>query len=88
LEKPLLWNNRKFDLRILVLVNSTGDVFQYDKAYIRLSSNEYDQSDLTDKFIHLTNICLQKYNENFGKYEEGNCLDLDELEGYIRKKYP
>ena len=57
LEKPLLLSNRKFDIRLWVLVNHEGKCFLFKEGYIRTSSVEYDTSpDSLDKaFIHLTN---------------------------------
>lgn len=33
--------------------------------------------------IHLTNDAVQKYGENYGKYEPGNKLSYQELAKYI-----
>jgi hypothetical protein len=43
---------------------------------------------MNDKYVHLTNVCLQKNDANFGKYEDGNCVDVREMEAYINKIYP
>ncbi len=43
---------------------------------------------MADKFVHLTNVCLQQHNSAYGKYEEGNCVDTQALEGYVNTLYP
>ena len=86
LEKPLLWHNRKFDIRVWVLVTSKGEIFYYEQGYMRTTTQEYNDQDV-NKFIHLTNVCLQQNQNDFGKFEDGNCVDYYELEEYIRNKY-
>jgi Tubulin-tyrosine ligase family len=74
LEKPLLIKKRKFDIRLWVLVNQESKAFIFKEGYIRTSSYEYDVSpESIDKlFIHLTNNAVQRYNDNYGAFEEGN----------------
>lgn len=42
LEKPLLWHNRKFDIRVWVLVTSKGEIFYYEQGYMRTTTQEYN----------------------------------------------
>jgi len=42
IEKPLLINNRKFDMRVWVLLTATFDVYIFPEGYLRLSSENYD----------------------------------------------
>ena len=52
------------------------------EGYIRTSSENFDLS-LSEKdnyFIHLTNNAIQKNNENYGKFENGNQLSFEDLE--------
>jgi len=52
------------------------------EGYIRTSSENFDLS-LSEKdnyFIHLTNNAIQKNNENYGKFENGNQLSFEHLE--------
>lgn len=85
-EKPLLYYGRKFDIRVWALVTSKNEVFIYKHGYIRTSSNEYSLSD-PNNYVHLTNNCLQKHGDNYGKHEEGNTLGLDKLQKYFDEKY-
>ncbi len=41
IEKPLLIGNRKFDIRIWVLVTQDMDVYIFKEGYIRTSSEEF-----------------------------------------------
>lgn len=38
-----------------------------------------------DKMIHLTNDAVQKYGDNYGKYEAGNKISYGDLQRYIEK---
>lgn len=63
LEKPLLYKNRKFDIRVWAVVTSNSDFFFYNTGYIRTSSFEYSvhidkNDDENSKFTHLTNNLL------------------------------
>jgi hypothetical protein len=40
-ERPLLYQGRKFDIRVWVGVNDQLDVFFYREGYIRTSSYQY-----------------------------------------------
>lgn len=78
MEKPLLIFNRKFDIRIWALINNLSKKMQFyvfREGYLRLSSLEYNienKNDIKNKFIHLTNNAIQKYSEDYGKFESGN----------------
>jgi len=87
IEKPLLYYGRKFDIRVWVLVTAKMEVFFYRTPYMRTSSNEY-VTDAFDNYIHLTNNCLQKHGDNFGRFESGNTLPLSSLQGYIDDAFP
>jgi len=87
IEKPLLYLKRKFDIRIWVVVTEKYEIFVYKQAYIRTSSDSYDVK-ASDNYIHLTNNCLQKFGDNYGKHEDGNTLPLHSLDEYFKKEYP
>lgn len=80
LERPLLISNRKFDIRLWVLINHEGKVYLFKEGYVRTSSYEFDMSpDSLDKpFVHLTNNAVQRYNNCYGAFEEGNQLSLEQ----------
>lgn len=58
MEKPLLYNKRKFDIRCYILMTSINNKFKaywYQEGYIRTSCKEFSLDDVEDKFTHLTN---------------------------------
>jgi hypothetical protein len=62
----------------------------FKEGYIRTSSEEFTLSkeSLGEANIHLTNNAVQKHNENYGKFEEGNILSYKEMEKYLIEKNP
>ncbi len=64
LEKPMLIMNRKFDIRIWVLVTNGLKGFVFQEGYVRLSSLEYSCTDspANNTFMHLTNNAVQKFS--------------------------
>ena len=87
IEKPLLYRGRKFDIRIWALVTCKNEVFIYKHGYMRTSSDEYSLNN-PNNYVHLTNNCLQKHGDNYGKHEEGNTLSLDALQKYLDETFP
>ena len=79
IEKPLLIENKKFDIRQWVLVTDWNPltVWAYKDSYVRLASQEYNEKKL-DKYSHLTNTAIVKEHV---KKEYGDELDSDEEEG-------
>ena len=73
LEKPLLYQNRKFDIRIWILLigNQENYVYIFKEGHLKATCSEFDiNSD--SPYIHLTNYSVQKHNEDFSKKEIGN----------------
>ena len=68
IKNPLLLNGYKFDLRIYILVTSVNplEAFIYKEGFGRFSTQPYtlDPSDKANKYIHLTNVSINKYNLN------------------------
>jgi tubulin monoglycylase TTLL3/8 len=77
IERPMVVIGKKFDIRVWVLVTSVNPltVFMFTKPYLRFTSEDYDPTKLSDKFMHLTNASISKNNYNAkkikteGKYE-------------------
>ena len=59
----------------------------FKQGYIRTSSNNYTM-DEQDRFIHLTNNCLQVHGDGYGLHESGNTLSYQTVEDYFRETYP
>lgn len=66
---PLLIGGKKFDLRIYVLVLSYQPLtfYLYRTGFARFTSFRYSSNveDITNNYIHLTNVAIQKTSENY-----------------------
>jgi len=70
LDSPLLVENKKFDLRIYVLVTSVDPLIAFiaDEAMVRFCTEEYQKpsKDNMHKVLgHLTNFSLNKLSDKF-----------------------
>ena len=86
IENPLLYFDRKFDIRIWVLLTHDFKVYMFNEGHLKCCSVKYTL-DSNDNFSHLTNYSFQKYNNNFGKYEKGNEVSFDDLQNNININY-
>ena len=88
IEKPLLYQGRKFDVRVWVLITPHLEIYFYNTPYIRTSSNAYNIDSMQNE-IHLTNNTQQKQLTEYSKYEEGNTLPFyDSLLAFLRESHP
>ena len=74
IDKPLLINKRKFDIRCFGLITSINGFikgYYYQDGYLRTSSKKFTTENLT-RAVHLTNEAVQMRYEDFGKFEHGN----------------
>lgn len=88
---PLLYKNRKFDIRAYGLFCSIqGNIqgFFYKEGYLRTSGYEFNLKNVENKYIHLTNDAVQKYGNNYGKHEAGNKLSYLEFQEYLNTTHP
>ena len=60
IERPLLINERKFDIRLWVLVTHDLDCYLFEEGYIRTSSYKYscDAESIGNLLVHLTNNAI------------------------------
>ena len=81
LEKPLLYKKRKFDIRMWVLLISEkpNEVYIFKEGHLKATCSEFNLSS-KDLNIHLTNYSIQKYCENFSKFEIGNEISFEEFQ--------
>ena len=90
IESPLLINKRKFDIRIFGMITSVNGIIKgyfYDEGYIRTSSKKYTLKNLNDKIVHLTKDAIQKYGDDYGKYENGKKLSFGDFQAYLNANY-
>ena len=90
IERPLLIRQRKFDIRIWVLVAHDMKVYFFREGYLRTSGYEYstEEKDWNKREIHLTNNAVQKYSNIYGQFEDGNQLSFRDFQTYLDDTYP
>ena len=87
IEKPLLFNGRKFDIRVFLLLDQNLNLFILKEGYLKTCSNEYNL-DTKEPLIHITNYSLQKKSPDFCKHEYGNELSFMDFQNMLDKSYP
>ena len=87
IEKPLLYKNRKCDIRIWVLLTQSMKVYVFKEGHLKACSEEYKLNS-KNPYIHITNYSFQKYNNNFQKFEKGNEIPFYEFQKFINEAYP
>ena len=88
IENVLLYNKRKFDIRIWVLIvfiNNKIECFYFKEGHLKSSTENYNLND-NNIFIHLTNYSIQKNNNNFSKFEIGNEISFKEFQNFLGSK--
>lgn len=85
IERPLLIYQRKFDIRVWVLVTHEMKVYFFKEGYLRTSSEIYtlESDSVKNKNVHLTNNAVQKYSEKYGQFEDGNQLSFDAFQVFF-----
>ena len=90
IENPLIIQNKKFDIRQWVLVSSSDPltVWIYSDCYLRFGVDDYDQTNLNNLFIHLTNNCISKESQRFSDCEIKDCMwHIEEFRTYLKETY-
>ncbi len=85
IERPLLYKDRKFDIRCFGLITSTNGCIKgyfYPEGYVRTSSKPFTLDDLS-RGVHLTNEAVQINYNDFGKFEAGNKVSYGDLQTYL-----
>lgn len=75
----MLYNGRKFDFRVWVLIDQTQKYYFFREGYLRLACDHFDLGNLKNLYVHLTNNAVQKNHNNYGKFELGNQLSMQDL---------
>jgi tubulin---tyrosine ligase len=74
---------RKFDIRWFGIAQIVdGKHFRgyfFRQGYIRTSSYKFNLHDLEDRDVHLTNDAVQDRNDEYGKYEPGNKVSMEDF---------
>ena len=90
IEDPLLYNGRKFDIRIWVLFTYVGkdnkyEIYVFKEGHLKACSDNFN-IDSDNLFIHLTNYSVQKHNKNFSKVEIGNEISFQLFQQELNKQ--
>lgn len=82
IDSPLLIGGKKFDLRLYVLVLSFKPLKCYisDLGFARFCNAKYEDAaaDLDNRFVHLTNVAVQKHGEDYNS-AHGNKWGVNKL---------
>jgi len=83
-----LIGGKKFDMRIYCLVTSYSPLvaYLYRDGFARFTHHRYDSEDISNTFVHLTNVAIQKTSENYDE-KLGGKWDLRTLKLYLVSKY-
>uniref|UniRef100_A0A182INZ1 Tubulin polyglutamylase TTLL4 n=1 Tax=Anopheles atroparvus TaxID=41427 RepID=A0A182INZ1_ANOAO len=77
IERPLLINGSKFDLRLYVLVTSMNPlrVYMHTDGLARFASVKYSEKSetLNDRYMHLTNYSINKLSNNYSQNEDADA---------------
>ena len=85
----LLAGNRKFDMRVWVLLDSSFNVYIHKEGVLRTSSLPFttEKDSLKNRFIHLSNHCIQIHSKEYGKYEKTNEMFFKDYNAYLEQCY-
>ena len=84
IERPLLLHGgRKFDMRYWVLLDGRYNGYLYKDGVCRTSSVPFSMDDLGDRFVHLSNHCIQEEHEDYGVYKPTNEMFFEEFSKWL-----
>lgn len=59
IERPLLIDERKFDIRLWVLISFDNRCYLFQEGYVRTSSYKFTLDTINQPMVHLTNNAIQ-----------------------------
>ena len=94
IENPMIIMNRKFDIRVWVIVPSWNPlrIYIWRNCYVRFACNDYDPNCPQNLFGHLTNNsvvkqCLERPdNRKMLNKIPGNMWSLDQFKSYLNNR--
>ena len=88
IEKPLLFEGKKFDIRIWVLYigNKPDFVYIFKEGHLKITCENYSIFS-NEGFVHLTNYSVQKYHNEFGEREKGNEISYQQFQDELNTKH-
>eukprot|EP00927_Polykrikos_kofoidii_P059694 TRINITY_DN54835_c0_g1_i1.p1 TRINITY_DN54835_c0_g1~~TRINITY_DN54835_c0_g1_i1.p1 ORF type:complete len:534 (+),score=99.13 TRINITY_DN54835_c0_g1_i1:56-1603(+) len=89
LVNPLLLDNRKFAVRVFMLVARVKPflAFHYNSGYVKRCGNHYDENrfEQADLFRHITNQEIQKRQEGYENTEAAELMSIADLDAYLQE---
>lgn len=89
IENPLIVCGKKFDIRQWVLI-SCGDpltIWIYKRCYLRFSIEDYDDENIANPYIHLTNNSISKKSLKFDQAAIEGCMwSIDQFREFLVKE--
>ena len=87
IERPLLLDNRKIDIRTYMLIASTAPfVVLYHPGYVRLCIDEYKLED-NNLISHLNNQYMQKKDPRYKKMKEDTVWSYEQANNYVNEHF-
>jgi len=91
MDRPMLLDSYKFDLRVYCFIRSISPlrIYMYRKGLVRICTSPYEQpthDNMENAYMHLTNYTLNKTNANFDtNAEKGSKRSFEWLNSYFKK---
>ncbi|XP_069730569.1 inactive polyglycylase TTLL10 [Phaenicophaeus curvirostris] len=87
IEKPLLLERKKFDVRSYLLIACTAPyVLFFAQGYVRLTCVNYDATS-DDLTVHLTNQYMQKKNSLYSQLKDETVWRMEDFNSYVNEKF-
>ncbi|XP_014326786.1 inactive polyglycylase TTLL10 [Xiphophorus maculatus] len=87
IQKPLLLNGRKFDVRSYLLIASTAPYMVFFRhGYVRLTCDVYDPRS-KNLSAHLTNQYMQKRNPLYSLLKEDTVWSMESFNTYVNERF-
>lgn len=89
ISRPLLFGNKKFDLRIYCLCTNYNQLtaWLYRSGFARFTHEPYSNDNIGNLESHLTNVEIQKHSDNYDEIRGGKWL-LGKLKHFLLSRYP
>eukprot|EP01147_Barroeca_monosierra_P004048 gene4048-8440_t len=88
IHNPYLIGGKKFDIRIYILVTSFTPLcfWLYREGFARFSGAPFSMEDLSNAFVHLTNVAIQKKAVDYDKAKGCKWL-MSQVRRYIQARH-
>ena len=86
IEKPLLYHQRKFDMRVWVLLTHKMEIYVFKEGHLKATSYDYNINS-SDTYVHLTNYSVQKHSKLFSKFEYGNEISFKRFQDSLKNEH-